>query len=56
MKKYNIIDLFLIESIDKAIKVYGIEGAEEKIKELYTYPNSEKLKNMLLNELYRRYK
>jgi len=56
MKKYNIADIYLIESIDKAIKHYGLEGTEMKIKELYTHPNMQKLKNILLNELYRRYK
>ncbi len=56
MKKYKIVDLFLIASIDNAIKVYGLEGTEMKIKELYTTPNMEKLQSMLLDELYRRYK
>ncbi len=55
-KKYNIADILLIDAIDNNIKRYGIEGTEDKIKELYTHPNMEKLKNMLLNELYRRYK
>ena len=56
MKKYKIADILVIDAIDNNIKRYGIEGTEEKIKELYTTPNMEKLKNMLLNELYRRYK
>lgn len=56
MKKYNIADIYLIDSIDRAIKIYGLEGTEMKIKELYRTLNMEKLKNMLLNELYRRYK
>jgi len=56
MKKYNIADIYLIDSIDQAIKIYGLEGTEMKIKEIYTTPNMQKLKNMLLNELYRRYK
>jgi len=56
MKKYNIADIYLMDSIDRAIKVYGLEGTEMKIKELYTTPNMQKLKNMLLNELYRRYR
>ncbi len=56
MKKYKIVDILLVDAIDKNIKRYGLEGTEEKIKELYTHPNMQKLKNMLLNELYRRYK
>ena len=56
MKKYNIADILLVDAIDKNIKIYGIEGTEDKIKKLYAQPNLEKLKNMLLNELYRIYK
>ena len=55
MKMYNIADILLIDAVDKAIKIYGLEGAEEKIKKVYNHLNMQKLKNMLLNELYRRY-
>ena len=56
MKKYKIVDILVIDAIDNSIKRYGIEGTEDKIKQLYAQPNMEKLKNTLLNELYRRYK
>ncbi len=44
MKKYNIVDLLTIDSIDRSIKIYGIEGAEMKIKQLYAHPSMQKLK------------
>ncbi len=56
MKEYNIADLCLIDAIDKFIKVYGLEGTEYKIKQLYSHPNMKTLQNLMLNELYRRYK
>ncbi len=55
-KTYKIVDILLVDAIDKNIKRYGIEGTEDKIKELYAQPNMKKLQNMLLDELYRRYK
>lgn len=32
---YNLIDLLIWDSLKEAVKKYGIEGCEEKIKELY---------------------
>ncbi len=55
-KKYKIVDVLMADAVDKTIKTYGLEGAEEKIKEVYNHLNMQKLKDMMLNELYRRYK
>ncbi len=50
MKQYNIIQLMAYEQIILAFQKYGIEGTEQKIKELYqTKP---KIKDTMLKEYY----
>jgi len=48
MKEYNIVDLMAQEGINDAIKRYGIEGCEEKIK--WVYRNMPKLRDYMLSE------
>ena len=53
MKEYNISDLLIWEAINEAIKYYGIEGAEETIKKVYSQHPT--LRDNMLKELKRRY-
>lgn len=51
MKEYNVVQLMAQEQIILAFKRYGIEGTEQKLKELYnTMPT---LKATLLREYYK---
>ena len=50
MKEYNIAQLMAQEQIILSFKRYGIEGTEQKIKELYR--ETPKLKNTMLKEYY----
>lgn len=49
MTNEEFINVLLQEAVINAVKIYGIEGTEEKIKELYWF--NEKLKNNLLKQL-----
>ena len=53
---YEITDILLEEALDRSIKVYGLEGTEDVIKRVYSHPNLQKVRNLWLTELYRRYK
>lgn len=55
-KYHRIGDVSIREAVDRCIKVYGFEGMEDKIKEIYTHPDLKQLKEMFLVELYRRWK
>ena len=35
MNEYNIVDLLIQDSLERAIKYYGLEGCEEAIKRVY---------------------
>lgn len=35
--EYDLVDLLIEESLKKAVARYGIEGAEQKINELYVH-------------------
>ena len=48
MKEYTIIELMAREQILIAFKIYGIEGTEMKIKELYK--SMPKVKDTLIKE------
>ena len=50
MKEYNITQLMAQEQIILSFKRYGIEGTEQKIKELYR--KIPKLKDVMLKEYY----
>jgi len=50
MHEYNIVQLMMNEGIRKAIKIYGIEKTEEKIKSVYRLMPD--LKNSMLEEYY----
>lgn len=51
MKKYNIIQLMAQEQIKLSFKKFGIEGTEQKIKEIYkTMP---KILDTMLKEYYK---
>lgn len=50
MKKYNVAQLMAQEQIILAFQRYGIEGTEQKIKQLYR--ETPKLKNNILKEYY----
>ena len=50
MKEYNITQLMAQEQIILSFKRYGIEGTEQKIKELYR--KTPKLKDVMLKEYY----
>lgn len=50
MKEYNIAQLMAREQIILSFKRYGIEGTEQKIKELYRI--MPKIKNTMLKEYY----
>ena len=51
MKQYNIIDLLAREQLTLCFKRWGMEGTEQKIKELYkTMP---KIKDTMLKEYYK---
>jgi len=52
--KYNISDVLIWEVINKAIKFYGVEGAEQTIKKVYSQHPI--LRDNMLKELERRYK
>lgn len=50
MKEYNIVQLMAQEELKSAFKRYGIEGTEQKIKEIYnTMPT---LRDYMLKEYY----
>ena len=49
MNNEEFTNILLQEAVINAVKIYGIEGSEEKIKELYWF--NEKLKNNLLKQL-----
>ena len=36
MKEYKITDIMAQEQVIRAVKTYGIEGTEQKIKEVYS--------------------
>ena len=36
MKEHKITDIMAQEQVIRAVKIYGIEGTEQKIKEVYT--------------------
>ena len=55
-KYYNIGDIMIAEAVDRCVRVYGLEGTEQKIKEVYSSPKLKILKESFLKELYRRYK
>jgi len=48
MKEYNIIDIMAQEGVINAVKHYGIEGAEQKIREVYS--RHPELKEKMLKE------
>lgn len=52
MKEYKLADVLLWDSINNAVKHYGIEGTKEVIERVYA---PSKLKDMLLQEWERRY-
>lgn len=51
MKQYNIINLMAREQLILAFKRWGIEGTEQKIKEIYR--NMPKIKDTMLREYYK---
>ena len=51
MKKYDIVQLMAREGVINAIKRYGLEGTEQKIKSVYKY--SAKLRDYMLKEYYK---
>ena len=52
MKEYNISEILAQEGITKAIKRYGLEGTEDKIKSVYKLmPN---IKKLMLEELWKK--
>ena len=54
MKEYNIANLMAQEGIQRAIKIYGIEGTEEKIKSVYNL--MPKIRDLMLEELWKKIK
>lgn len=54
MKEYNIINLLVQDSLEQAIKSYGIEGAEDKIKSIYQLMPS--VQKFMLEELWKKIK
>ncbi len=53
MKKYNIVQLMAQEELKKCFNKYGIEGTEQKIKEIYNTANMQTLKEYMLKEFYK---
>ncbi len=54
MKNHNIANILLQESLDKAIKQYGLEGTEEVIKRVYS--SIPKLRDHMLTAFWKRIK
>ena len=54
MKEYNISQLMAQEGINKAIKRYGLEGTEQKIKEVYSLMPT--IRDLMLKELWKKIK
>ncbi len=52
MKEYNIIQLMAQEELKKCFNIYGVEGTEQKIKEIYKAPYMQTLKEYMLKEYY----
>lgn len=53
MNEY-VINIMVREGIERAIKIYGLEGTEEKIKNIYKkYPL---IQNLMLEELWKKIK
>lgn len=54
MKTFNIVDILIWDSLNKAVAKFGIEGTEEKIKELYSQmPKARDLLLKKYNEIYK---
>lgn len=52
MKEYNIAKLMVQDGVEKAIKHYGLEGADEAIKRVYS--RHPKIKQVMLDELWKK--
>jgi len=52
MREYNIVDFMAQQGIQKAIKIYGVEGTEQKIKSLYKLMPT--LRDYMLKELWKK--
>ena len=52
MKEYNISDILAQEGIERAIKIYGLEGTEQVIKRVYQ--QMPKLKKYMLEQLWKK--
>jgi len=50
MDEHNIVDLMAREGVINAIKRYGLEGTEEKIK--WVYRSTPKIRDIMLKEYY----
>lgn len=55
-KFHRIGDISIAEAVNRCIKVYGIEGTEDKVKELYSHKSLHELRDLWLEELKKRYK
>jgi len=54
MKEYSITQLMIQESVQNAIKIYGLEGTDEAIKRVYKFHS--KIQELMLNELWTKIK
>lgn len=55
-KLHRIGDVSIAEAVDRCIKIYGIEGTEQMVTNIYTHLNLKELRKQFLAELYSRYK
>ena len=55
-KYYRIADIFIDESRQRFVKVYGIEGTEDLVNRVLTHPDLKQLKEMYLEAFYKKYK
>ena len=46
---YNVIELMARESLHRCVQIWGIEGTEQKIKELCSHPKMHSLRDYHLN-------